>query len=561
MNPYIKLLKITGAVCLSCVCLTSKADPKHMTLEEIKELLEKGQKQFETEKSNLLKLLNTFRCECKEWTGNELQKEKCDELWKRLILYRDKINDIPRSRRIEYNTEGEPTLIELCGDYTLPDNLFYFFSAGSGFFMKYNEERLKKWPSNQDNLSGLYKISKELKTEELEKRGITNDEIGLFGDAKVREITFDSILESGFFSQKDVDKARSWAEDINAFLKAIEEYVKKTTVLMPCKVTISSGLYGISMDKDFAYKEDYEEYYKDVKPLYYRVTDAENLDRLKKFLYWNNLYKSGREMIILLLLLDDMTPQEYRLKWCIGDNKVSWSYNNEINTFFIDMLDFYSADKEVSLLHEIGHYLQTCFGLKQTFESYRNPFAEKLLLLQDDSKENKKTVSVPRPLYNSFALFDNESSKKVKSDEDYEKKNIQKNFTEKDLFMRWQLVSRWTRGCEISNILGVYFDRNNIYINNFSDICFLKVSRYGHVVGRNYRREKLGDIAFDNPEHLKIFEEDIVEKAKKLKPNAKLIELLCKLNEVQYHEVIDSFNATRDRWKLCKQPRWYDDRY
>ena len=541
MNPYVKLLKITGAVCLSCVCLTSKANPKFMTLEEIKGVLEKGQKQFGTERSNLLKQVPQL---CDKF------KNKSKELSK---TSKDKISEGQEAR------EGEPTLIELCGDYTLPDNLFYFFSAGSGFFMKYNEERLKKWPSNQDNLSGLYKISKELKTEELEKRGITNDEIGLFGDAKVREITFDSILESGFFSQKDVDKARSWAEDINAFLKAIEEYVKKTTVLMPCKVTISSGLYGISMDKDFAYKEDYEEYYKDVKPLYYRVTDAENLDRLKKFLYWNNLYKSGREMIILLLLLDDMTPQEYRLKWCIGDNKVSWSYNNEINTFFIDMLDFYSADKEVSLLHEIGHYLQTCFGLKQTFESYRNPFAEKLLLLQDDSKENKKTVSVPRPLYNLFAIFDEEPSKEAESDEDYANKNIQKKFTEKDLFMRWQLVSRWGKGCEISNILGVYFDRNNIYINNFSEICFLKFSRYGHVVGRNYRREKLGNVTFDNPEHLKIFEEDIVEKAKKLKPDQNLIKLLRKVNRVKPYEIIDLFGETIDINKMSEPRLWNDE--
>jgi hypothetical protein len=552
-----------------------------MTLEEIKELLEKGQKQFETEKSNLLKqvpqLCDKFKNKSKELSktskdkiseGQEARGEILDELCK----LQNEALQTSGIRNIEYNTEGEPTLIELCGDYTLPDDLFYFFSADSGFFMKYNEERLKKWPSNQDNLSSLYKISKELNTEELKKRGITNDEIGLFGDAKVREITFDSILKSGFFSQKDVDKARSWAEDINAFLKAIEEYVKKTTVLMPCKVTISSGLYGISMDKDFAYKEDYEEYYKDVKPLYYRVTDAENLDRLKKFLYWNNLYKSGREMIILLLLLDDMTPQEYRLKWRIGDNKVSWSYNNEVNTFFIDMLDFYSGDKEVILLHEIGHYLQTCFGLKQTFESYQNPFAEKLLLLQDDSKENKKTVSVPRPfpeenektvsvprpLYNLFAIFDEEPSKEVESDEDYANKNIQKKFTEKDLFMRWQLVSRWNRGSEISNILGVYFDRNNIYINNFSEICFLKFSRYGHVEGRDTEREKLGDIAFDNPEHLTIFK-DIVEKAKKLKPDQNLIKLLRKVNRVKPYEIIDLFGETIDRNKV-DEPRMYDDR-
>ena len=160
---------------------------------------------------------------------------------------------------------------------------------------------------------------------------------------------------------------------------------------------------------------------------------------------------------------------------------------------------------------------------------------------------------------NSFALFDKEPSKKVESDEDYEKKNIQKKFTEKDLFMRWQLVSRWGKGCEISNILGVYFDRNNIYINNFSEICFLKFSRYGHVVGRNYRREKLGDIAFDNPEHLKIFEEDIVEKAKKLKPDQNLIKLLRKVNRVKPYEIIDLFGETIDINKMSEPRLWNDE--
>ena len=124
--------------------------------------------------------------------------------------------------------------------------------------------------------------------------------------------------------------------------------------------------------------------------------------------------------------------------------------------------------------------------------------------------------------------------------------------------MRWQLVSRWGKGCEISNILGVYFDRNNIYINNFSEICFLKFSRYGHVEGRDTKREKLGDIAFDNPEHLTIFK-DIVEKAKKLKPDQNLIKLLRKVNRVKPHEIIDLFGETIDINKI-DEPRMYDDR-
>ena len=570
MNPYVKLLKITGAVCLSCVCLTSKADPKYMTLEEIKKLLETDQKQFETKRSNLLKQMSQL---C------DKSINICDEIRDKICLLADEVSQASGIRNIEYNTEGEPTLIEFCGFDTLADDLFYIDNVDNDF-VEYNEKRLKKWLSNQDNLSSLDKISKELNTEELKERGITNEEIGLFGDAKVHEITFDSILKSGFFSKDDVDKAKSWIYDTVAIKKAIKEYVEKTTVLKRCKVTVSKSDYewdlSDSSDDNLVCKENYKEYYKDVDHLYYRVTDAKILDRLTELVYRNNFYKGGREMIILLLLLDDMTPQECQLKWYINED--DWSYSDKLNIIHIDMLDFYNNDYnkngEVSLLHEIGHYLQTCFGLKQTFESYKNPFAEKLLLLQDNPEENEKTISVPRPfpeenektisvprpLYNLFAIFDNEPSKEVESDEDYENKNIQKDFTEKDLFMRWQLVSRWSRGSEISNILGVYFDQNNIYINNFSDICHERFSQYGHNFGRNYKRKKLGDIAFDNPEHSTIFE-NIVARAKELEPDTesiKLLCMLCKVNRVKYHGVIDTFDETIDRNKVEK-PRWYDD--
>ena len=123
MNPYIKLLKITGAVCLSCVCFTSKADPKYMTLDEIKKLSEESQKQFETEKSNLFKLLDTFRRERKELPDDEFQKEKCAKLREQLDLCKNKIENMPRIRRIKYNTKGKPTLFEFCGDYALLNDL------------------------------------------------------------------------------------------------------------------------------------------------------------------------------------------------------------------------------------------------------------------------------------------------------------------------------------------------------------------------------------------------------------------------------------------------------
>ena len=526
-----------------------------MTLEEIKGLLEKSREKIETEKSKLLKQAEQFRDSCVRALDEYLKvpeamlaeaKEKYDKTREALITYLDscekKIWNMSGIRRIEYNTKGEPALIQFFHGFC-PSIDEQLFPKRDDSFMKYNETRLTKWLVGCDDLCGLHKISKKLEKEELKNRGITDEEIKLFGNASIHEITFDSILNSGFFSQKDIDRARMLAKNIDKFYEAVDAYTRHTTVLKRCEVEMLCDIINPVVEYDsesqkITYQEDCKEGPKDKVSFKYKTTDVETLDWLRESLKSCRCCKNGIEMIILLLLLDEMTPPKSRLKWIIAREEDS-GYYYKSNT-----ISMKQEDPDLSLctlLHEIGHYLQDCFGLKQTFESYRNSFAEKLLLLKGDTKENEKTFSVPQPLCDLFEKFDG----------DCENKKIQKNFIEKDLFMRWQLVSRWSKGCEIPNILGVYFDRNNIYVNNFSEICYRKVMRYGHVIGRDLIWEKLGEVAFDDPEGSTIFE-NIVASSKAKKPDSRLIELLCKLNNVKFNKVINFFDemSYAERWSL-----------
>lgn len=58
--------------------------------------------------------------------------------------------------------------------------------------------------------------------------------------------------------------------------------------------------------------------------------------------------------------------------------------------------------------------------------------------------------------------------------------------TAKKFFEYLQLVERWNSTMEISNILGVYFQGNTLYLNALSDIRELKRIRYTH----SYRQSK-----------------------------------------------------------------------
>ena len=120
--------------------------------------------------------------------------------------------------------------------------------------------------------------------------------------------------------------------------------------------------------------------------------------------------------------------------------------------------------------------------------------------------------------------------------------DVSKNLNWNALFMYWQLTSRWQRGHEIANILGVYFDQNRIYLDALSDIRAQKRIRYGHNLGP-YDVEKKAQ--FEDPEGQKMFE-SIVKKAAERQPDNAVLKLLCKLHEVPLSEVVNFYDPDLD---------------
>ena len=525
-----------------------------MTLEELRDSFEESREKLEAEKLRILKqadnAYNEWRSANTKYTQkiqhwinekNKKKLEKCKLLRSMNGELRDQrfenclidIRSQSGVKKVEYNAEGEPISIDFIGNpYPLLEEAIYPDMERSSY-KEYNEKRLISKPC------GLDKISRLLKKEDLEKRGITDRELECLVNVSVHEITFDSILKSGFFSQKDVERARKLFNNNEFFFKAVERYVNRTTVLRSIPVDIQTFKLDVDFEVDeknetMTCREQLEKSEKREYKLTYKVTGA-GKEWLKEALRNCAYTKSGKEMVILLLLLDSITPPEFRLIWRNDTTEGCAYYNND------NMIQLKDSEWEKiigsGLLHEIGHYLQCCFGLTQTFESYRNTFAKKLLLLEYESKENRM-FSVPQPLLNLFNEF-----------EDVPDKNIQNNFNERDLFMRWQLISRWSQGFEISNILGVYFDQKDIYVNGLSQICHRKWTQYGHVYDCNLIREKLGAIEFDNSESKDVFE-NIIAKAKERRPEQYLLELLCKLHGLEFYKFVNTFDEIDSDDKL-----------
>ncbi len=441
--------------------------------------------------------------------------------------------------KVTYNYLGEPVFIESNGGVSFLDD------AGNSFLTddhccKYLEEFLKMRRWSLSKTRNLSKISKALTKADLQERGITDEELKFFGQCSVREVTFDSILESGFFNPDQVKKAKELRSDISGFKKAVRKYIDKTTVVKTIPVEIRQNRIEFDSPDDVTiiYKQCKTKEYKIDLTFKARREDIEWLEGgLEQFFF----VQQGREMVILLLLLDDMMDPIFRLIWNL-DERNEGSYRASSN-----VISFNNADVRGSLLHEIGHYLQHYFGLSRalegwTYESGLNSFAEKLLLLEYTSKNNGKAFSISESLHKLFEKFSLDE-------------NDPKELTEKDLFMRWQLCSRWSNLDEISNILGVYFDHENIYVNAFSEISHRSFVRYGHVKGDNliYERYKSEDESkFEDPEGQNVFENIIVPQTKQRTPNTKLLELLCKLLRVKFNGCINLFDdmTEEDEWNI-----------
>ena len=528
MNTISKLIKITGSIGLSCVCLTAEADPKTMTLEEVKAFLEK-------QKEETSKRFQCIEREIKEINAIGASDGRCSR----------RVDEICKENKkggvlnVTYNLDGTPCEIVTLGD--IGETLFRQFDPMAFVRFDYMKEHFFFFSSDQDG------FSKELTIETLKERGLTETEFGLLLSASVREVTFDSILSSDLFDETLRGKGRQWRSDKEKLEEAIDAYVKEVVILEYHPVRhVYHPEHGFAWYYDEKTQKNTMKLQKfsavkagSVSYFICGISESEALEekrnRLKKALKSMLEYKNGREKVILLLLLDEMKPSEYRLEWVDRGDWNQGMYQHTVNRIMLDL----KSDKIFKYLsHEIGHYLQFHLGVYPTFGDYRDDFAKKLLLLNCECEENDgRTFSLPQPLRNLFKKFHfNESA------------NVPGVLMKKDLFAYWQLTSRWGSSAEISNILGICFnpERKTIYVHALSDIREQYPIRYGHAsFGCAYDNYVSKGHGFEKTDDLNAFKK-IVSKAAENKPNTDILKLLCKLHNTPFYEVINMFDAKTD---------------
>ena len=532
MNTINKLLKITGVIGWSCVCLTVEADPKAMTLEEIKEFFEREKQEADRMMPETLqKMHDSLPMIIKEATKKSSAPRKGDGQLK--LGPRIKVENALSKfisdcfiRKVSYNENN--------GSFDLEVERFYGRDDSPIGEVPFPvcEERLcagevKKYIVSPSSLEA---ISEAVTKEELQKRGITNEEMNFFGNSKIREITFQSILSSDIFDSQYKDKASALLNDKELLKNEIEKYANSITILQGIPVKVKERHLNLKIDiengKDILKVEksglsNWNHY------LFYASKELSVRKYIAEVLKDCLLCKTGPEKIILFLLFCERTSPEERLQWC-ESNKFGYRDIDNRMLFPRDRTQYGSR----VILHEIGHYLEQCLGFKQTSEGYRNPFAKKLLLLKNEHEKDSK-VFVPKLLRKYFQEFLQDSS--------FEDE-VLNDFSESDLFMYWQLYARWQSKHEISNILGVYFEKDpqTIYINTLSDIQGLQRVRYGHAYGPTaYNRFCLNMILNKKSDELEKFKKQgglsviIDADCKKIDP--KVLHLLCKLHKREFN--------------------------
>lgn len=400
--------------------------------------------------------------------------------------------------KIEYSTDEYGRKIPTVIEGTDKEKIAY---ALNGSF-KQNPKREKINPKQSSRI---------LKKEDLLKRGLTDDEFKLLGDSSVRELTFESILENGCFSEEQKSKAKKWLEEPWDLTAAITHYLNNCTFIELVPVTAKNSKTG-------------EIWYSGAQ--IFKASDAlsKDLRDLFEWLFYDGFIKSktAAEKMILLLLFDEITPPEYRLSWaCSPTSSDTYEpFYNIINLPKVNSDEIAYQDRSLAALHEIGHYLDYQIGLFQDFKSWENPFAKKLLLLESEYEKNKQTISLPQSLFEDFVDYQWAANNPC---------------TESDLFMRWQTFSRWGHVDELQNMLGICFaqDGKTIYLNALSEVRALKEHiHYGHNFPKEHETYRS---QFKTQDEQAIFEK-IVQEARNRKPDPKVLNLLCKLHKLA-HEI------------------------
>ena len=560
MKTITKLLKITGTLCLSCICLISKADPKILTLEELRKLLDRKC----AENTKTLEAIRT-----KIETGNQKGFNPTYKKAENSYSY-----DVPKEfsenfkgiTRVEYNANGEPTVIETVNGWE-PEvsEVLQFISCENTPFRQYIGEQF----SEKTSAKCLDNISKELTAKELETRGVTDADMKKYGIASVREITFDSIL-SGFFNKEEANRTRVWFSHPEKLDKAIDAYVNKAMFLKSVtyrRKDTCIDLITESSPSDLTFKicEKAQQPNEYECNFVYKVS-GEQLERMKAILA-NDLknllrYKNGKEKVILLLLLDEKTRSEFQLKW-VHEDSIYDEYNIHKNW----ILSNFGTSGFVALSHEIGHYLQTHLGLdkdlktysefRQYLKGYQTEFAKELLLLKPGNTETNEKIHIPSGVQCAISSFyDNPHL--------FDQEICFNEFSRKDLFFHWQLASRWSNRHEVSNILGIYFSAKTIYVCALSDIRELKSVRYGHELRDTHYRH-LKDLngeywqKFETSEAQTVFE-NIVAEAAEQKPSVDVLKFLCRLHKRpgDKNKVVNLFDYDKEGFCVQYPPKFQD---
>ena len=435
---------------------------------------------------------------------------------------------------IKYNVDNEPISVE-----ALQHPLF--FSIEKPLWERsepFHSYMVGKLLSPKETAERLNAFSRELPLSELKERGVEIEQLKELGITSIREMTFALILKSEFFTDEQRKKAKTWFDGKDELEKAIETYaeaypyVQKTVKVTFKRRCIAEEKKCNWDNKTFTWIDRIDEEPFKLSYLARKSKGEISEDQKKIEACLKSLlpYKNGKEKVILLLLLDAITPPEYRLKW-LCDSKCSYDVRG--NTFRVDNAWYLS--------HEVGHYLQTHLGLYQTFRDYQIPFAKKLLQLENNQKEY--TSITPSHDMSEDIAFCNAPAFWGLKDLCFQGP---KKLSAKKFFECFQLCKRWHSAMEVPNILGVYLQGNTLYLNALSDIRELKRIRYTH----NYRQSEkdIGYMkdAFKEEADKALFVK-IVEEAYRYPVPTKILALLCLLHRRSRE---DAQNAVCD-FDLC----------
>jgi len=524
----------------SCMTLSELKDYLQNSLQEDTENIEKVRKQFG--KSSIFPAKPKKTVMKDGSTLNGLYSEEAEKAAETNRLQ----EELSGITNVQFNENGEPICIKTLNVFSLSHK--YEF-ANQNFLLW-----IKKKRHFEDTEKRLEALSEPLSDD----KSADVEETKQYGISSVREITFASILNSELFTEAQRKKAEEWLKDNDQLDVAIDEYADNYPYIqknVDCKhentridvvssqtPNYSEQTVSVTVSESAGIPKTLNSV--ELSYLISKKTSeaSETVERIKTLLKEMLPFQNGKEKVILLLLLDENTPQKYRLRW-INKKDCFGGYSSPHNAIIFD----FNRGTEC-LSHEIGHYLQTHLGLYQTFDDYRTPFARELLQLENNQTED--LISIPEYFREDMEVCGNPILRQQTNNPF----KCPGQLSAKKFFEYFQLMDRWHSLVEVSNILGIYFNGNTLYLNALSDIRELERIRYTH---NNRQSEK----SIENMKSTFKEEADkallgkIVEEAYRYSVPTKMLSLLCRLHQREKPDE-DAQNVTCDFNLASSEAEW-----